>query len=85
MAPTNRRKRVGLAAAALDFQSLALHGGKMGAARDKGDIRAGLGQCRAKTPSDAAGADNRNTHSVSPCSINPGTARPVHRRSAHRK
>ena len=53
-----------LAAAALNFQSLALHGGKMGAACDEADIGAGLGQRRAESASNAPGADNRNTHGV---------------------
>jgi hypothetical protein len=34
----------------------------MGAAREEGHIGARLGQCRAKSASDAAGADNRNPH-----------------------
>ena len=34
----------------------------MGAARDEGDVGARLGQCRAKSAADSAGADNRNTH-----------------------
>jgi hypothetical protein len=34
------------------------------AARNEGDIRARPGQRRAKPTSDAAGADNRNTHGV---------------------
>jgi hypothetical protein len=53
---------MGLAAAARDLQSLALHGGKMSASRDESDIGAGLGQRRAESASDAPGADNRNTH-----------------------
>jgi hypothetical protein len=36
----------------------------MRAARKEGDISAGLRQRRAKPASDAAGADNRNTHDV---------------------
>jgi hypothetical protein len=55
-----------LAAAALNFQPLALHGGKMGAACDEDDVGAGLGQRRAKSASNATGADNRNTHGISP-------------------
>jgi hypothetical protein len=56
---------MGLAAAALNSQSLALHGGKMGAARDEDDVGAGRGQRRAESASDAACADNSNTHGVS--------------------
>jgi hypothetical protein len=56
---------MGLAAAALNFQSLALHGGKMGAAGDEDDIGAGLGQRSTKSASNATGADNRNTHGIS--------------------
>ena len=59
------RHQMGLAAAALDPQPLGLHGGQMGAARDEGDLGARLGQRRAKSASDAAGADNRNTHGIS--------------------
>jgi hypothetical protein len=44
---------------------MVLHGGKMGAARDEGDIGTRLGQRHAETTSDAAGADNRNTHGIS--------------------
>src|SRR3981081_1407609 len=57
---------MGLAPSALDFQSTALHGGKMGAARNEGDIGARLGQCRAESTTDPAGADNRDTHGISP-------------------
>jgi hypothetical protein len=57
---------MGVAARALDFQANALHGGQMGAAREEGDIGPRLGQRRAKSPTDAAGADNRNTHGCSP-------------------
>jgi hypothetical protein len=56
---------MGLATAALNFQSLALHGGKMGAACDEDDVRTGLGQRSTKSASNAPGADNRNTHGVS--------------------
>ncbi len=59
------RHEMGLAAAALNFQSLALHGGKMGAARDEYDVGTGRGQRRAESASDAACADNRNTHGIS--------------------
>ncbi len=58
------RHEMGLAAAALDFQALLLHGGKMGAARDKGDIGARLGQRRAESTSDTSSADNRNPHRI---------------------
>ena len=60
-----RRHQMGVAARALNFQTLALHGGKMRAPRDESDVGARLGQRRTKTTSDAAGADNRNTHGVS--------------------
>ena len=59
-----RRHQMGVAARALNFQAIALHGGEMRAARDEGDVGARLGQRRAKPASDAAGADNRNTHGV---------------------
>jgi hypothetical protein len=62
---------MGLAAAAADFQSLALHGGKMGAARDESDIGTRFGQRRAEPASDAAGADNRNTHGISSDRLQP--------------
>jgi hypothetical protein len=57
---------MGLAAAALNFQSLAPHGGKMGAACDEDDVGTGLGQRGAESASNAPGADNRNTHGISP-------------------
>jgi hypothetical protein len=57
---------MGLAATALDFQSLLLHGGKMRAARDEGDIGARFRQRRAKSPADPSGADNRNPHEIPP-------------------
>jgi hypothetical protein len=38
----------------------------MHAARDEGDIRARLRQRRPKPTSNAAGADNRNTHGIFP-------------------
>ena len=59
-----RRHQMGVAAAAFDLQARALHGGEMRAARDEGDIGAGLRQRRTKAPSDPAGADNRNPHEV---------------------
>ena len=60
------RHEMGVAARALDFQSLALHGGQMRAARDEGDIRARLRQRRAKAAANAAGSDYRNTHGIFP-------------------
>ena len=60
------RHEMSVAAAALDFQPLALHGGKMRAACDECDIRASRRQCRTESSSDTPGADNRNTHDVSP-------------------
>jgi hypothetical protein len=57
---------MGVAAGARDFQSRILDGGKMGAARDEGDIGPCLAQRRAESPTDPAGADNRNTHEFSP-------------------
>src|SRR5262249_305095 len=56
--------QMGLAAAALDLEAGALHGGEMRAARDEGDIRAGLRQCCSKTAPDAAGADHCNPHQL---------------------
>ncbi len=61
-----RRHQMGVAAWALDFQSLALHGRKVRAARDKGDIGACLGQRRAESATDPAGADDRNAHGFLP-------------------
>jgi hypothetical protein len=55
-----------LAAAALDLQSRTLHGRKMSATRDEGDIGARLGQGHAESAADSAGADNRDTHGYSP-------------------
>ena len=55
-----------LAAAALNSQALALHGGQVRAARDEGDVGAGFCQRHAKSASDSAGADNCNTHGFSP-------------------
>jgi hypothetical protein len=62
---------LGLAAAAFDFQSLLLHGGKMSAACDKADISARFRQRRAESSSDTSGADNRNPHGNSPLKISP--------------
>jgi hypothetical protein len=56
---------MGFAAAALDFQPLALHGGQMRAARDEGDVGSRLGQRRTKPAPNASSADNRNTHEFS--------------------
>ena len=55
---------MGVAARALNFQTIALHGREMRAPRNESDVGARLGQRRAETTSDAAGADNRNTHGV---------------------
>jgi hypothetical protein len=44
----------------------------MRAARDEGDIGARLRQRRAESPTDPAGADNRNTHEFSPLSLTGG-------------
>ena len=60
------RHQMGVAARALNFQSVALHGREMRAPRDERNVSAGLGQRRAETTPDAAGADNRNTHYQSP-------------------
>src|SRR5512138_2197360 len=49
-------------AAALHKQSACQHGIEMLAARDKGHVRAGLGQRRPKPASDAARADHRDPH-----------------------
>jgi hypothetical protein len=38
----------------------------MGAACDEDDVGTGLGQISAESASNAPGADNRNTHGVSP-------------------
>jgi hypothetical protein len=48
----------------------------MGAAGDEGDIGTGLGQRRTESASDAACADNRNTHGISFLLIKPDTVRP---------
>ena len=56
------RHQMGVAERAGDLQASALHGGEMRAARDEGDIGARLRQRRAESPTDPAGADNRNTH-----------------------
>ena len=55
-----------LAAVALDPQAVLLHRGEMRAARDKGDIRPGLGESRAVDRADAAGADDRDAHASLP-------------------
>jgi hypothetical protein len=56
---------MGVAARALNFQSVALHGGEMRAPRNERDVGAGLRQRRTEATSDAAGADNCNPHGVS--------------------
>ena len=58
------RHQMDVAAAALDLQAGALHGGEMGAARDEGDVGARLRQRRAKSAANSAGADNRDTHQI---------------------
>src|SRR5947209_11160592 len=62
-----------VAAGALNFQPFALHGGKMSAACDEGDVGAGLGQRRTETASDATRADNRDTHEIFPLLLELGT------------
>jgi hypothetical protein len=56
-----------VAALAPDLQPLGLHGGKMGSARDEGDLGTGFGQRCTESTSDAACADNRNTHGIFLC------------------
>ena len=43
----------------------------MRAARDEGDVRAGPGQRRSESASDAPGADNRYTHMTLPSKSTP--------------
>ncbi len=57
-----RRLQVRIAARTVDPQPVLLHGGEMGAARDEGDVGAGMRQRRPISASDAAGADNRDPH-----------------------
>ena len=64
-----RRHQMGIAARAVHSQALALHRGEMRAARDEGDVGACLRQCRAKSASDAAGADHRNPHQFLPATF----------------
>ena len=74
------RHQMGVAERAGDLQPGALHGGEMRAARDEGDVGARLRQRRAESPTDPAGADNRNTHEFSPSSLTGGafnTFRPI--------
>ena len=66
-----RRHEVRVAARALDFQSLALHGREMRAAGDEGDVGARLGQRRAKGAAHAARSDYRDTHVTLPNTIGP--------------
>ena len=61
------RHQMDVAAVASNLQPLGFHGGKMGAARDEADVGTGLGQRRTESASDAARADNRNTHGISLC------------------
>ena len=61
------RHQMDVAAVAANLQPLALHGGKMGAACDEGDVGTGPGQRRTESASDAARADNRNTHGIFLC------------------
>ena len=56
------RHHVRLAAAALDLEPPALHGGQVRAASDEGDIDARRGERRAIAAADAAGSDNCNPH-----------------------
>jgi hypothetical protein len=56
-----------VAAVAPNLQPLGFHGGQMGAARDEADVGSRLGQRRTESASDAACADNRNTHGISLC------------------
>jgi hypothetical protein len=53
-----------ITAVAPNLQPLGFHGGKMGAACDEGDVGTGLCQRRTESASNAAGADNRNTHGI---------------------
>ena len=55
-----------LAAVALDPETVRLHRREMRAARDKGDVRPGLGQRGAVGPADPAGADDRDAHLLLP-------------------
>ena len=59
-----RRRKMGIAAGALDLEPVGFHRGQMRTARDEGDIRPGFRQRRAKSASDAAGADHSNPHSI---------------------
>jgi hypothetical protein len=47
------------------LQPFGLRGGKIAATCNEGDIGTGLGQRRTESASNAARADNRNTHGVS--------------------
>src|SRR5437016_6850350 len=55
---------VGLAAIPLDAQTVLANCRKMGAARNKGDVRPGLGERGAIGPADAAGADHGDAHPI---------------------
>src|SRR5262249_44543323 len=66
------RAYMGLAAVPLDTQPILLDRREMGAARDKGHIRPGLGEGGAIGTADAAGADHRNAHTILPIPGRPG-------------
>src|SRR5713101_1053273 len=55
---------MGFAAVPLDTEPVLAHCREMGAARDEGHIRTGLGERSAVGPANAAGADHRDAHPI---------------------